>query len=609
MAKRFFKILFLLLSVFAFHPVSAQIETDEQLAVQYFQNKEYEKAEVLFDQLFEKNPSIFIYDYYYNCLLAQNNYKKAEKIVRKQIKRNPSILKYQVDLGMIFMRTGDEKKAEKQYESCIDAMQPDEKQILNLASAFLEKKLNEYAIKTYKKGNQILKNPFAFSLQLAEVYSNLGDYQQMIAVYLDLLDAGPAMVTEMQLRLQQLIVGESEKNQTGKLLKDGLLKRIQQKPGKTIYSEMLLWLYVQQKDFESAFLQAKSLDLRFKETGNRLFDLANICISNKNYDVAVKAYEYLISKGKDNFYYLNSRIGLLNVRFYKITNSFDYKKEELLELEKEYLSLLNDYGKNVETIFLIKDLAHLKAFYLNKSDEAINLLNECLQRPANATNLAECKIELADINLMSGDVWEASLLYSQVEKDFKDDPIGHLAKFKNAKLSYYIGEFKWAKAQLDVLKAATSKLIANDAMELSLIIGDVFNKDSIADDLKIFARADLLIFQNHLDDAMKTLDSILKLFPDHALVDRVLFNQAEISIDQGKFFHADSLFQRIADNYPQSILADKALFRLAELNEQQFKNTEKAMKLFEKIITDYPGSLYVVEARKCFRKLRGDNIN
>ena len=609
MAKRFFKILFLLLSVFAFHPVSAQIETDEQLAVQYFQNKEYEKAEVLFDQLFEKNPSIFIYDYYYNCLLAQNNYKKAEKIVRKQIKRNPSILKYQVDLGMIFMRTGDEKKAEKQYESCIDAMQPDEKQILNLASAFLEKKLNEYAIKTYKKGNQILKNPFAFSLQLADVYSNLGDYQQMIAVYLDLLDAGPAMVTEMQLRLQQLIVNESEKNQTRKLLKDGLLKRIQQKPGKTIYSEMLLWLYVQQKDFESAYLQAKSLDLRFKETGNRLFDLANICRSNKNYDVAVKAYEYLISKGKDNFYYLNSRIGLLNVRFYKITNSFDYKKDELLELEKEYLSLLNDYGKNVETIFLIKDLAHLKAFYLNKSDEAINLLNECLQIPANAANLAECKIELADINLMSGDVWEASLLYSQVEKDFKDDPIGHLAKFKNAKLSYYIGEFKWAKAQLDVLKAATSKLIANDAMELSLIIGDVFNKDSIADDLKIFARADLLIFQNHLDDAMKTLDSILKLFPDHALVDRVLFNQAEISIDQGKFSHADSLFQRITDNYPQSILADKTLFRLAELNEQQFKNTEKAMKLFEKIITDYPGSLYVVEARKRFRKLRGDNIN
>ena len=609
MAKRFFKILFLLLSVFAFHPVSAQIETDEQLAVQYFQNKEYEKAEVLFDQLFEKNPSIFIYDYYYNCLLAQNNYKKAEKIVRKQIKRNPSILKYQVDLGMIFMRTGDEKKAEKQYESCIDAMQPDEKQILNLASAFLEKKLNEYAIKTYKKGNQILKNPFAFSLQLADVYSNLGDYQQMIAVYLDLLDAGPAMVTEMQLRLQQLIVNESEKNQTRKLLKDGLLKRIQQKPGKTIYSEMLLWLYVQQKDFESAYLQAKSLDLRFKETGNRLFDLANICRSNKNYDVAVKAYEYLISKGKDNFYYLNSRIGLLNVRFYKITNSFDYKKDELLELEKEYLSLLNDYGKNVETIFLIKDLAHLKAFYLNKSDEAINLLNECLQIPANAANLAECKIELADINLMSGDVWEASLLYSQVEKDFKDDPIGHLAKFKNAKLSYYIGEFKWAKAQLDVLKAATSKLIANDAMELSLMIGDVFNKDSIADDLKIFARADLLIFQNHLDDAMKTLDSILKLFPDHALVDRVLFNQAEISIDQGKFSHADSLFQRITDNYPQSILADKTLFRLAELNEQQFKNTEKAMKLFEKIITDYPGSLYVVEARKRFRKLRGDNIN
>jgi len=57
------------------------------------------------------------------------------------------------------------------------------------------------------------------------------------------------------------------------------------------------------------------------------------------------------------------------------------------------------------------------------------------------------------------------------------------------------------------------------------------------------------------------------------------------------------------------ILADNATFQLADLYENILGDTTKAQELYEKVLLEYPGSLFVVEARKRFRRLRGDDIN
>ena len=88
------------------------------------------------------------------------------------------------------------------------------------------------------------------------------------------------------------------------------------------------------------------------------------------------------------------------------------------------------------------------------------------------------------------------MYYSQVEKDFKHEVIGQEAKFKKIKIDYYTGKFNWAQAQLNILKQSTSKLIANNAMELSLLISDNLNLDTTQLTLQIYANAELLIFQN-----------------------------------------------------------------------------------------------------------------
>jgi tetratricopeptide (TPR) repeat protein len=276
-------------------------------------------------------------------------------------------------------------------------------------------------------------------------------------------------------------------------------------------------------------------------------------------------------------------------------------------LERSFSEELGLSGDDPESISLIKNLAHIQAFYLGKTDEAIELLNRAIVMPGVApAEKAKCKIELADILLFTDDVWEATLLYQQAYQDFKYDVIGHEAKFKNAKLSFYIGEFEWAKAQADILKAATSKFISNDAISLSLLISENYDPDSNTLALGMYSRADLLDFRNEDDLALQALDSVPMMFGDHPIMQHVLYKKAEIYRKTGLYSASDSLFLKLVSNYPDGILADEALMQAAVLNEKQLKNKETAMALYQKLLNDYPGSIFVPDARKRFRLLRGD---
>jgi TolA-binding protein len=301
---------------------------------------------------------------------------------------------------------------------------------------------------------------------------------------------------------------------------------------------------------------------------------------------------------------------LINTEFRQYKNSFSQDKNQLLLMKQDYGKLLDELGKTSLTIPLILNLAHLQAFYLGETSEAADLLLQAISIPnVPLQDLAACKLELADIYLFSDEQWEATLLYSQVEKTFKNEPLGHEAKFRNAKLSFYIGEFDWARGQLDILKAATSKLIANDALELSLLISDNIEEDSVTIPLAMYAKADLLEFRNRDNDALAVLDSVTTMYPMHSIADNVLFKKAEISTKNGKFDVAATYYAEIIEKYPNDLLADDAMYYLAGLYEIHLNDKNKAMQLYEKILTQFPGSLYVVDSRKRFRSLRNDPVN
>ena len=587
--------------------VSSQTTTDEQLAIQFYQNKEYDKALDYYEKLYYKvSPQLF-YKQYLNCLLETKNFSKAEKLVKKQIKQNPEKLDYIVDLGVVYFHAEELKKSANTWQEAVDAVKYDD-QVFVVANAFVELGQYDYAIKAYLRGRKISENAYPFSFELADVYKKKGDKTAMINEYLTVLETQEAYIQAVQNALQSTFGNDADTEQNN-LLKTELLKRIQRSPDKTIFSELLIWMQLQQKDFEGAFIQAKALDKRKKEDGNRIMALAQIFAQNQNYDIASKAYQYVIDKGNNGNNYIDARLQLLDVNYQKVVSQNNYTVVELGKLDSTYRATIKEFGTSSSTAPLFKNLAHLDAFYLHKPKEAIDLLNQIINQPIldNRTQ-AEFKLELGDILLLSGDIWEASLRYSQVEKAYKYDEIGQEAKFRNAKISYYTNDFKWAQAQLDVLKGATAKLISNDAMDLSLLISDALSIDSNEAPLVLYAHADLLVFQNKDDEAITTLDSIKTLYPNHALTDDVLFKKAQIALKHANYNDAAMFYESILKDHSYDILGDDALFKLAELNEIQFKNIEKAKELYQQLIEKYPGSLYVVEARKRFRKLRGDTV-
>jgi tetratricopeptide (TPR) repeat protein len=583
--------------------------TDELLAGQYFRSGDYERAVVLYEELFNKRPTPVIYNNYLICLLELEDYRKAERLVRAQIRQFPDQIRFQVDLGWVMERSGNLRQSRRQLDGLIGDLPSEMRHVTDLAEAFDQRGYSDRVIETYLQGRKLLGSSQPLHLHLAPVYERMGNYRAMMNEYLTYLEENLEQAEQIRGILQDAISNDPHFSRND-ALRGMLLGRAQTYPNNTLYPEMLLWLSIQQKDFRMALMQARALDRRFREDGERVIEVARLSSDNQQYEIAAQAYQYIIDKGREATYYMEALTGFLDARFLAITSSYNYEKEELLAVEQDYNNALEELGVNAVTVRLVRNLAKLQAFYLNNTERAIDLLNSTLNIPQVSSRVrAECRIELADILVLTGDVWDATLLYAEVDKTFRDDPLAHEARYKNARLSFYIGEFDWARAQLDVLKAATSRLIANDAMKLSLRIQDNIGFDGNTEALLRYARAEKLIFMNRYDEALASLDSLASLFPAHAIVDDVIFAKAEIFLRQRKYREADTLLARIVEQFPRGLLADEALFKRAVLHEEILNDQETAMSLYQKIMIDYPGSLNNLAARNRFRSLRGDLIN
>ncbi len=585
-----------------------QAQNDEDLANQYLSTSEYDKAQVYFEKWYDKDP-YHAYKPYLNCLLVMKEYKEASKLIKKHMKMMPGNPALYVDMGTVEEQSGDEKAAQQKYEEAIRSLNADVQQVLALGNAFIEKRLYSYAQETYLRGRQLLNGVYPFAFELADVYAQKREFDKMVDEYLDMLQFSESYLPNIQAVLQNKMTFDLEGG-LNEVIRTSLLRRIQSNPNNTVYSEMLYWLYLQEKDFYSAFIQAKALDKRLDENGFRILNLGRLAMYNEDYEVAEECFRFIIQKGKQNSLYMNARMSLVEATDRKIISTGGYSKTDLTELENEYLQILNEFGKNQATAPVISKLAHLEAFYLNKIEAAISLLEEAISLPRVTPQfIAECKLELGDILILTGEIWDASLYYSQVDKDFKNDAIGREAKYRNARLSFYMGEFDWAAAQLNVLKSATSQLFSNDAMYLGMLIMDNVGLDSNTTPLLMYSRSDLYDFCNRNTEAMSTLDSLLIEWPGHSLTDEAWFKQGGIEVKRGNYASAVSYFKKVYEVYPDDILADDALFKMADLRENKLNESAEAKSLYEELLTKYPGSLFAVEARKRFRKLRGDYAN
>lgn len=579
---------------------------ESKLAQQYYRDGEYEKAATLYKKLYDKNQrNKYYFDRYLESLMSMEQYDEAEKVVKKQLKKEPKNLPLYVSYGNLMERQFKDDEAKKQYETAIKKLPNDRLAVIKLANSFITLTKYDYAIETYEKGSKLLNDKEIFAYNLGDLYRRKGDSANMIKHYLNSLNANPSQLNTLKTMFQRYL-SEDDFDE----LQTQLYARIQDQKDAVHYPELLTWVFIQRKDYPNAFRQVKALDRRLKENGGRVYRLAEIAANDEDYDTAIEAYSYIVDKkGVISTFYIDAKREALRCKRLKLVEGFTYTREDLLDLEQEYNSFLDEFGRGKTTAGIVAELAELEAFYLNDLNKAIELLLEMIEYPGvNKFVQAEGKLSLADFYLMRGERWESTLLYSQVDKDFKEDILGHEARLRNAKLSYYFGDFEWAQTQFDILKASTSKLIANDALDLSIFIMDNLGLDTTAAPLQLYADAALLVFQNKFEDAFLKLDTLKKDYPEHGLEDDMLYMKAQIHFKKREYELAAEKYQQIIDNFPEDIRADNSLYELASLYENQLNNVEKAKELYEKLFIEYSASTFAVEARKRYRILRGDNI-
>ena len=581
-------------------------QSDLELAEFYYNDGSYAQSKLYLDQIWKKNKTKMVFDMYYDVLVTLDDFDAAEKLVKSRMRGKNTRANAYVELGQLYLHFGREVQAREAFDEAMKRLQPNRNSAIGLANAFL--KLNELdlALEVYSKAQEMGVDNLDY--QLVDLEGRRGNYNGMIDAALRLLHNKPTYFRNIQNSFTRNL-RVLDNPELGTLLKGKLIASARNYPDDSVYPELLVWYFNQVKDFANAFIHAKSLDLRGEEDGSRLIELAQTASSNGDYETAARCYAYVAGKGRENAYFFTARTQSLRMRMEPLLNAVPNDTEAIADLAEEYRQTLNDLGITTETAGIAKDLAHVQAFYLQLPDKAIATLEAVLDIPALYDRMAAlCKLELGDILVFQDNIWDASLLFSQVELDFKDDSFGHEAKFRNARISYYAGDFDWAQAQLDALKASTSKLISNDAIDLSLLITDNYAMDTISEPMWLFAQADLLSTQHRYDQAMTKLDSIVAIWPGHALEDEILMTQGHMALEQGNVDTALMLFQEVVDLHFDDILADDALFELGKLYEDRIGDEEAAADYFEQLLFDYPNSLHAVEARRRFRAMRGDAI-
>lgn len=592
-----------LLFVLLITPVSGQ---NSKLADQYYLEGEYQKAGDLYLKLHEtakKNGNFIYFNKYIECLLALREYDQAEKEIQAQMKAQPDDYSMLVTLGNVQERIGNYDAAQASYRMAIEKLPARIDAITRLGNAFLSQAKYDEAIVTYEKGEKLLGKPGIFSYQLADLYKRNGDISKMIEQYLYSLQSSPDRLENIQNMLQRSLKAEDYNE-----LLSQLYIFIQDNPETDYFPEMLAWTFMQQKDYSKAMRQAKALDKRMAENGLRVYRLATIAANDKDYVTAIDGFDYILSsQSPGSPYYLEAKRASLATKRRQITDNYSYTIEQLRTLEAEYIATLDAHGIHAGTAMITSELAMLEGLYINDLSKAIYYLEQVVNLPGiNGTVQAYAKLDLGDYYLMSGEVWEATLLYSQVDKAFPEELIGQDARFRNAKLSYYNGDFEWAQAQFDILKTSTSKLISNDALDLSIFIMDNLGLDSNTHALSEYAQAELLIFQNKLDESIEKLNILGNIYSEHGLKDDILYLEAKLYEKKRDYLKAESIYQEIITTFPEEIRADNALYNQAQLYEHQLNDPEKAKACYEKLFMEYTDSTFAIEARKRFRELRGD---
>lgn len=596
-------ILFLTISMFSL----AQDQDQIQLANEYFQQGELEKSKIIYEELADNPYNLpLISSNYLSLLKATEDYKTAERFLTNAIKNFPSNLQFESNLIGLYDHQGAESKRDAQIKEVMSNYAGNPFQLSMIAQHLINEELHDISLIFFKEARKVRGDESAHALEMAAIYRMQNKKAEMIEEYLNYASQSDNRMNYIKNLLQSILINDDDLNE----LESTLIQKMQRNPDESIYGELLIWVELQRKNFYGAFVQARAIDKRNRKPGDRCMAIGQIALDNRAWDDAIEIFEYVAKQFSESRNYSYARKYWIEAKEQKIKNTFPIDREEIKSLSNEYYQLFQELPHIQTGLEALRSKALLHAFYLDEIDSAAHYLNQLVTQPrAGRLLVSKAKLDLGDIYLLKGVHWEATLLYSQVEKSHKSHPLGYDAKLRNARLHYFTGNFALAKGHLDILKTNTTREISNDAISLGMLITDNTALDTTDQVMQEFADIELLIFQNKKFVAKGQLLKMLEVYEYHSISDEIYWLLSKLELEFGETNKAIDYLDKILTTYSYDILADDAAFKKAEIYDFQIKDVEEAKNQYQEFLTNYPGSMYAAEARKRFRQLRGDFVN
>ena len=600
--KKFFILFFILISSFSY--AQKELQNEFILAESYFRQGEFEKATQIYKKLYDKSRFNTTYlNRLITCYQETDQFTTVENLLKERIKQNSKQIYLYVFLGYNYEKQQQKEQAKINYEKALSSLDINAAYGGTIGRLFKDYNLLDYAISAYEKAME--KNPNAnYNFQIAQIYGEKGEYEKMFNSYINLIDKQETYLNLVQRYASRYITDDAE-NKTNIVFRKTLLRKSASNP-KDVWNILLSWLFAQQKDYGKALIQEKALYQRNPTDLNAIYDLGKIAFYNKTFEEAKQCFDFINQKSTFKEEKIDANLFLAKIAV--ATNN--------PETETLFQSLFKEFGINSYSINLQVEYASFLTFKQNEAQKAKEVLEKSLTFSKSKFQKARIKLKLGDVLVFQGKYNKALIYYSQIQTQLQDHELAQQARFKVAQTSYYKGDFSWAKSQLKVLKGSTTQLIANDAVDLFLKITDNEPVDSIPSGLKQLARAELLAYQNKNEEALEEISTLFSskdlfangLNPGEVIYDDALFFKAKMYIKLKRYDDAILNLAKIVAADNTGFFTDDVYFMMAEMYNNNLNNPEKAQEYYQKIIFEHPSSIYLVDARKKFRKLRGDKV-
>ena len=589
----------ILVSLFAFLCSVCMAQQQLDLARAYLQKGDVEKAYTIFQDLESSENIENYYEEYRFTLLTLHKEKELMKLYKQLPEYD---YKYRIDKALLTKEWKDENQGNKELITVFREAKTNEFDSEKVLGLLNKRELNEEIILFITEYRNMNNHHSAFSNEMAQAYFKQGNKKKMIDEYVTFAVGKPEMLDYVEGQLQQKLSSKE-----GNLLEDVIYDKMGHHSN-VVYNELLAWHYIQQREFNKAFLEMKAIDNLKKQMGEGLMEFGDMVFKNRKYDVAERVYEYISTKYPLAYISYTAKTKMIKASEQIIKSEYPIDTDKVQRLISDYELLYKTSRRLTDQVDAQRSIAAYKAYYM-KDMEGARMILEGLTKNQRigAKQMAQCKLDLADIYVFEENEWEAILLYGQVvkEADRVDVDLAHEAKLKTARVYYFMSDFDLAKEYLEILKLATTREIANDAIDLAVLIQDNLGLDTSNYALGKYANAEKLRYQQKYTASLAEL-TILEdaIGAAHGMMDEVYWLRAKIYRDINDLENAKKNYLKIVDK-PKDIYTDDALYELA-LIEEDLGNISSAMDYYKKLMIDFPGSIYVAEARKKFRALRGD---